>query len=117
MVAFFRHSHARINFLFRVAVLGFSAAAYFVGVALLLFGTLATALHMTYRWLRDGVWHSYTLADVLSGHGEGFRPPPEDWLHDIPLLISMPMVGGTLTVVGMMVLFGVGIGVAVAALV
>lgn len=103
-----RHMHARawINFPFRVAVLGFATTTYLLGAVTLSFGTLLTALYLTYRWFRDGVWYSYTLADVLVRHSAPGRPAQsEGWLLEAPLLIALPVAGAFLTVAGMAIVF------------
>ena len=63
MAARLRHDHAWINILFRVVFFEFVIAAYLVGTGMLIFGTLLSAAYLTYRWLRDGVWHAYSLAE------------------------------------------------------
>jgi hypothetical protein len=110
MLARFSHSHARINILFRVGVNSFAIVIYLVGAVTLSVGTLLTALHLTYRWLRDGAWHFYSLADLLAGENPS-EPlaQSESWLLETPLLVAMPAVGGTLTVAGLAIFFSGGL--------
>ena len=99
MVVRYRGGHAWINILFHVALLGIAATTYLVGAVALIFGTLLSALYLTYRWLRDGVWHSHTLADVFARGMAPDRPTqPETWLLEAPLLIAMPTIGAALTI-------------------
>jgi hypothetical protein len=99
MVVRYRGGHAWINILFRVAVLGIAATTYLVGAVALTFGTLLSALYLTFQWLRGGVWHFHTLADVFARGMAPDRPTqPEAWFLEAPLLISMPTIGGTLTI-------------------
>jgi hypothetical protein len=106
----YRYGHARINFLLRVAAVVLSVATYTVGVVLLIFGPLLLAIYLTYRWLRDGVWHSLTLAEVLMHDSAVDRPAQTaGWLYETPLLMSVPAVGGLITVAGIVgfIAFGV----------
>ncbi len=99
MMVRYRVGHVWIHNLFHVAVLGIAATTYLVGVVALIFGTLLSALYLTFQWLRDGVWHSYTLADLFARGLAPDRPTqPEAWLLEAPLLIAMPTIGATLTI-------------------
>ena len=100
------HDHAWINILFRVAVFGFAIATYFVGAAALILGTLLSLVLLAYQWLRYGVWCTCSLADLLAPEN-----PDESssWFLETPLLITMPSIGGTLTVTGLAMLFSVGL--------
>jgi hypothetical protein len=110
MAARFSHDHAWINTLFRVGVFGFAIATYFVGAVTLTLGTLLSALYLTYWWLRDGIWYSYSLAEMFARESAPDRPAEsEAWIFETPLLVAMPTVGGTLTVAGLAVLFSVGL--------
>src|SRR5262245_59632847 len=104
MLARISRGHAWINILFRVGINSFAMVMYLVGAVTLNVGTLLTALHLTYRWLRDGVWHSYSLGDLLGPFVQS-----ESWLLKTPLLVAMPAVGGTLTVAGLTIFFSVGL--------
>ena len=104
MLARFSVGHAWINIMFRVGINSFAILMYLVGAVTLSVGTLLTALHLTYRWLRDGVWHSYSLGDLLGPFARS-----ESWLLETPLLVAMPAVGGTLTVAGLTIFFSVGL--------
>jgi hypothetical protein len=104
MLARFSVGHAWINTMFRVGINSFAIVMYLVGVVTLSVGTLLTALHLTYRWLRDGVWHPYSLGDLLGPFAQS-----ESWLLKTPLLVAMPAVGGTLTVAGLTIFFSVGL--------
>ena len=99
------HQRAWFNTLSRAAIL-FAAATYFVGAATLIFGTLLSLVLLTYQWLRYGVWCTCSLADLLA------RKNPDEsssWFLETPLLITMPSIGGTLTVAGLAMLFSVGL--------
>ena len=95
---------ARFNFLFRGGVFWFGIAAYLVGVVTLIFGTVLSVLYLIYRWLRDGVWQTNTLADLLSGKNslEGSW----SWTLDMPLLVAMPAIGSILVVAGIAICVG-----------
>src|SRR5262245_12874717 len=110
MLARFSHGHAWINILFRVGANSFAIVMYLVGAVTLSVGTLLTALHLIYRWLRDGVWHSYSLGDLLTGENPS-EPFVQfkSWLLETPLLVAMPAVGSTLTVAGLTIFFSVGL--------
>ena len=102
MMVRYRVGHAWINILFHVAVLGIAATTYVVGAIALIFGTLLSALYLAFQWLRDGVWHSHTLADVFARGLAPDRPTqPEAWFLEAPLLIAMPTIGATLTIASM----------------
>ena len=109
-MARFSVGHAWINIMFRVGINSFAILMYLVGAVTLSVGTLLTALHLTYRWLRDGVWHFYSLADLLADENPS-EPlaQSESWLLEMPLLVAMPAVGGTLTVAGLTIFFSVGL--------
>ena len=110
MAARLRHDHAWINILFRVVFFGFVIATYLAGTITLIFGTVLSAMYLTYRWLRDGVWNAYSLADVLAHGGEPDRPIQSGgWLFEAPLLTAVPTVGVTLTVASLALFFGVGL--------
>jgi hypothetical protein len=110
MAARLRHDHAWINILFRVVFFQFVIATYLIGTITLIFGTLLSAQYLIYRWLRDGVWHAYSLAEVLADGSEPDRPIQSGgWLFEAPLLIALPTVGGTLTVASLALFFGAGL--------
>jgi len=95
--------HAWVNILSRATVL-LAIATNLVGVVTLIFGTLLWALYPTYRWLREGVWHSHSLADMLASESAS-----DAWLLDMPLMIVLPSIGGALAVVGMAMFFSVSL--------
>lgn len=100
------HDHAWINILIRVGVLGFAIATYIVGATTLILGTLLSLALLTYQWLRYGVWRTCSLADLFA------RENPDassSWFLETPLLITIPSIGGTLTVAGLAMLFSVGL--------
>jgi len=100
------HDHAWFNILFRVAVFGFATATYLVGTVTLIFGTLLSLVLLAYQWLRYGVWCTCSPADLLA------RKNPDEsssWFLETPLLITMPSIGGTLTVAGLAIFFSVGL--------
>jgi hypothetical protein len=110
MAARLRHDHAWINILFRVVFFEFVIVTYLAGTITLIFGTLLAAMCLTYRWLRDGVWYAYSLADLLADGSEPDRSmQSEGWLFEAPLLTTLPTVGGTLTVASLALFFGVGL--------
>ena len=107
MARLLSHDPARFNFLFRAGILWFAIATYVGGATTLVFGTLLSALCMTYRWLSDGVWPSYTLADLLLGDSSS-----ESGFFQTPLLVAMPLIGGILTAAGTAMFVSLFIGAA-----
>jgi hypothetical protein len=100
------HDHAWINILFRLGFYGFATATYFVGTVILIFGTLLSLVVLAYQWLRYGVWCTCSLAELLA------RNNPDEsssWFLETSLLITMPSIGGTLTVGGLAMLFTAGL--------
>ena len=111
MAAILRHDHAWINNLFRVVILEFAIATYLVGAVTLTLGTLLSLFLLAYQWVRYGVWCACSLADLFARKNpdESSSQSAASWFVDTALLITMPSVGGALTVAGLVMFFSVGL--------
>ena len=88
------------------AAILFAGAMYLFGAAALTFGTLLALGLLSYQWLRYGVWCPCSLADLLTRGNPG---ESSSWFLETPLLITMPSIGGTLTVAGLAMAFSVSL--------
>lgn len=111
MTAGVAHDYNWANLTLFRASLVLGIITYLFGVAMLILIAVPVLLYLVYRWLRDGVWHSYALADVLEG-ASVFDNTSEvgvtAWFFETPLLTATSAVGGSLTVSGLAILFGIG---------
>jgi hypothetical protein len=112
MTAGVAHDQNWINFTqFRVSlVLGM--LTYLLGVAMLILIAVPLLLYLCCWWLRDGVWHSYSLAEVLeraSTADNMLEAGITTWLFEMSLLAVASAVGGLLTVSGFAIIFGIGL--------
>jgi len=111
MTAGVAHDRNWISFTLIGVSLVFGIAVYLLGVVMLIFIAVPLLLYLVYRWLRDGVWHSYAWADVLEWAGASDNMSEAGittWFLETSLLVVMSAVGGSLTVGGLAILFGIG---------
>jgi len=111
MAAHTRDYYESVNASMSIVTRLFGIVTYLAGSVTLIFGTLSLLLYLAYQWLRDGVWYSYSLADVLVAKDTSENPEQAvslglgapQWFLDASLLAVLPSVGGTLTFVGIVV--------------
>src|SRR5262245_22993127 len=101
-----RHGFTWVNSLSH-ATLVIAILIYLVGAAALVPGTILSLMLLVYHRLRDGIWCACTLTDLLLGRHAN---ESASWFMHTALLITMPSVGGTLTVAGIAILFSRGLG-------
>lgn len=105
------HDRNWISFTLIGVSLAFGITVYLSGVVMLIFIAVPLLLYLVYRWLRDGVWHSYAWADVLEWGGVSGSMPGSGittWFLETSLLVVVSAVGSSLTLGGLAILIGVG---------